>query len=193
MTKDEDSAKIFIDHVENKFIKNLEITFKYIRITEDYALALDDDQIEQVFQASVRLATAIVRYFHGTTSQLNSQAQFDPNSLGSISSGMSGGRTSLNEILKGDTLAPVRGRILQYNEKLGFPRALGQGVLSRNNKRQDILEWLSPGSSWDRHNSFRSRRIKGIGQWFIESRSYQQWSNGMGPSVLGCHGMGKFI
>ena len=92
-----------------------------------------------------------------------------------------------------DRLASVRGCLLQYNESVGITRATNQGDLARNQKRQLILEWLSPGSSWARHETCRGRRIPGIGQWFIETARFKQWSAGNGHSVLFCHGVRRFF
>jgi len=65
------------------------------------------------------------------------------------------------------------------------------GDLGKKQKRQNILEWLSPGDYWQRHNNFRARYVPGIGNWLLESNRFKIWTSGTGSPALICPGSRK--
>jgi|SRR5579871_1767439 len=168
-------------------VNNLQRTFKYISIPQGYVQVLDEEQIDQVNRVAIRLATALIKYLSEATSKLCSAqlGRYLWMMLILV-------RTQWNEILGGDSLSVVRGRILQYNNEVGILRARNQGALARSQYRQDILEWLCPVPSWGRHDNYHDRRIEGIGRSFLDSRVFRQWSSGSGPSNLVCPGPSNF-
>ena len=54
-----------------------------------------------------------------------------------------------------------------------------------------IMRWLSPLEPNDRHQSVRSDRFGGIGDWLLETREFREWSeseSGADNAVLFCSG-----
>jgi len=41
-----------------------------------------------------------------------------------------------------------------------------------------ILEWLSPLEPRLRHNDIRTRRLDGLGDWFLETEDFIKWRDG---------------
>jgi hypothetical protein len=56
-------------------------------------------------------------------------------------------------------------------------------------KREKILEWLSPGSFTTKHEQLRKTRVEGTGQWFLDSDEFRHWVNGAAPQTLLCPGI----
>ncbi|CUS15029.1 unnamed protein product [Tuber aestivum] len=59
-----------------------------------------------------------------------------------------------------------------------------------SNEEQQILLWLSPLESWERHRDFACTRTRGVGKWVLQSSQFRAWQGGGGRSdrVLFCHG-----
>jgi len=54
-----------------------------------------------------------------------------------------------------------------------------------------ILRWLSPLEPNDRHQSVRTERFGGVGDWFLEMGEFREWGDGEGgadQALLFCSG-----
>ena len=54
-----------------------------------------------------------------------------------------------------------------------------------------IQEWLSPLKLHQRHQDVRAERFDGVGDWFLETSEFREWSKGEGgfrERVLFCSG-----
>lgn len=57
-------------------------------------------------------------------------------------------------------------------------------------KLEDILEWLSPGTHFKTHEDKRAEKAEDTGDWFLNSKPFQDWINGHSFNLLFCHGKG---
>jgi len=61
-----------------------------------------------------------------------------------------------------------------------------------DDEKRQILEWLSPLEPNQRHHGVRNERIDGVGNWFLETDEFREWSGASGgdnvPQVLFCYG-----
>jgi len=60
-------------------------------------------------------------------------------------------------------------------------------------ERSKILAWLSPLKPWIRHNDIRTRRVKDVGDWLLQTEEYWNWFDGVrggeyDNSALFCYG-----
>ena len=60
-------------------------------------------------------------------------------------------------------------------------------------QRSQILSWLSPLEPQKRHHDIRTRRVKEVGDWLLQTEEYQNWFSGTPESksdgsALFCHG-----
>ena len=54
-----------------------------------------------------------------------------------------------------------------------------------------IMHWLSPLEPNSRHQSVRTDRLGGVGDWFLETSEFREWRDGEGgpdKAVLVCSG-----
>jgi len=54
-----------------------------------------------------------------------------------------------------------------------------------------IREWLSPLKPQQRHQGVRANRLDGVGDWFLETNEFREWSSrgdGFLEQVLFCSG-----
>jgi len=53
-----------------------------------------------------------------------------------------------------------------------------------------IMRWLSPLEPNSRHQGVRTERLGGIGDWFLETKEFCEWSSedGTDKAVLFCSG-----
>ena len=54
-----------------------------------------------------------------------------------------------------------------------------------------IMRWLSPLEPNNRHQSVRTDRFDGVGDWFLETREFREWrasEDGADKAVLFCSG-----
>ena len=45
-------------------------------------------------------------------------------------------------------------------------------------ERSQILAWLSPLEPQRRHHDIRTRRVKEVGDWLLQTEEYQNWISG---------------
>jgi len=58
-------------------------------------------------------------------------------------------------------------------------------------KNPQILEWLSPLKPHLRHKDVRTRRLDGLGDWFLQTEDFVNWrddKDGSGRATLFCSG-----
>ena len=46
--------------------------------------------------------------------------------------------------------------------------------------RAEILTWLSPFEPYLRHHEIRTNRVKGVGDWVLQTEEFRSWWNGDG-------------
>jgi len=54
-----------------------------------------------------------------------------------------------------------------------------------------IMRWLSPLEPDDRHDSLRTNRFEGVGDWLLETSEFREWrgsEGGVDQAVLFCSG-----
>ena len=61
------------------------------------------------------------------------------------------------------------------------------------NREEDaqVMSWLSPLEPGSRHDSVRTKRFAGVGNWFLETGEFREWRGGEGgadKAVLFCSG-----
>ena len=79
---------------------------------------------------------------------------------------------------------PVTGNINSFNNADNLNR-------ETDVERQRILQWLSPLKPLQRHRGLRTERVKGVGNWVLETTEFRKWSNtddGRAGAVLFCYG-----
>ena len=59
--------------------------------------------------------------------------------------------------------------------------------------RSQLLAWLSPLEPSLRHQDIRERRVRGVGEWLLQTKEFRSWrAGGVGDesdgAVLFCHG-----
>ena len=75
----------------------------------------------------------------------------------------------------------------KYVESMGFLTATMTAELlhhDKNERREKMLIWLWTGDYWNRHQLLRSQRVAGMGEWFLQCESFQQWKSGTGSHLL---------
>ena len=60
-------------------------------------------------------------------------------------------------------------------------------------EKSQIMAWLSPLEPQRRHHDIRTRRVGGVGDWFLQTEEYQNWFAGIrggkcDGSALFCNG-----
>jgi len=85
-----------------------------------------------------------------------------------------------------------------YSVSLGNSNAhCGNVIGSFNNafynpdEDAQIMRWLSPLEPKDRHQSVRTDRLDGVGDWFLETSEFREWRSNEGgadKAVLFCSG-----
>lgn len=61
-------------------------------------------------------------------------------------------------------------------------------VNQNEQKRQEILQWLSPLNFAPQQSDLSGRRQKGTGLWLLESKIFQEWVSNEGKTLV-CRGM----
>ena len=57
-----------------------------------------------------------------------------------------------------------------------------------NERRRKILEWLSPNSFEEIHESNFGKRFQGTGQWLLDDSRFISWRDKAQSALLWCHG-----
>jgi hypothetical protein len=62
-------------------------------------------------------------------------------------------------------------------------------------KRKEILGWLSPANFYSQQSDFIKRQQEGTGKWLLESNKFQEWQHGKKQTLFcpGIPGAGKTI
>ena len=59
----------------------------------------------------------------------------------------------------------------------------------KSDEDPQIMRWLSPLESSNRHQGVRTDRFDGVGDWLLETIEFRQWSDGgADKAVLFCSG-----
>ena len=64
-------------------------------------------------------------------------------------------------------------------------------IIYRSDEEARILRWLSPLEPTNRHQSVRTDRFDGVGDWFLETSEFREWrgrEGGANKAVLFCSG-----
>src|SRR2546423_528092 len=83
--------------------------------------------------------------------------------------------------------------VVEVNRKLNIMQLdqksfiLDQEKRTRDQESQDILDWLSPLSFWEKQNDTIQRREPGTGEWLLNDPLFTKWLDGTN-SVLWCPG-----
>jgi len=60
-----------------------------------------------------------------------------------------------------------------------------------SNEDAEIMRWLSPLEPNNRHQSLRTDRLGGVGDWLLDIREFREWrgsEDGVDKAVLFCSG-----
>lgn len=63
--------------------------------------------------------------------------------------------------------------------------------ISVSDERPQVLEWLSPSASRERHQTVRETRVDGVGDWLLHDRRFSTWRTSEDQAVnpvLLCYG-----
>ena len=69
--------------------------------------------------------------------------------------------------------------------------------ISVSDEKRQVLEWLSPLASRERHQAVRDARVDGVGEWVLRTERFSTWctseTGGAKPVLLCCGapGVGK--
>ena len=64
-------------------------------------------------------------------------------------------------------------------------------TINNSNEDAQVMRWLSPLEPGYRHDSVRTSRFAGVGNWLLETSEFQEWRGGEGgahKAVLFCSG-----
>ena len=64
-------------------------------------------------------------------------------------------------------------------------------TFNKSDEDAQIMRWLSPLEPNNRHQSVRTGRLGGVGDWLLETSEFREWSRGEGDAgegVLFCSG-----
>lgn len=87
---------------------------------------------------------------------------------------------------------------MTYNDSRGCGNVIDSNNTETNNysiyvsdERQQVLEWLSPLTSRERHRNVRDARMDGVGDWLLRTEIFSAWrvsGNQVAKPVLLCYG-----
>lgn len=98
--------------------------------------------------------------------------KWDPNDIRDLRSRMTSNITALNTFTTSNIRDNVNKLVASQDEQ----------------KRQEILDWLTPVDSFAQQSDFIRRRQPGTGQWLLDSPEYNKWKVAKGE-ILFCHGI----
>jgi len=64
-------------------------------------------------------------------------------------------------------------------------------IVNSADEKSELLQWLSPLASQDRHQDVRAGRFDGVGDWLLHTNEFREWRGseaGAGRAVLFCSG-----
>jgi len=64
-------------------------------------------------------------------------------------------------------------------------------IVNPADEESELLRWLSPLESQDKHQDVRADRFDGIGDWLLHTNEFREWRGseaGAGGAVLFCSG-----
>lgn len=64
-------------------------------------------------------------------------------------------------------------------------------IISVPDEKRQVLEWLSPLASRERHHAVRDARVDGVGDWLLSTETFSAWHILEGQTtkpVLLCYG-----
>ncbi|KAI5818441.1 hypothetical protein BZA77DRAFT_342841 [Pyronema omphalodes] len=63
-------------------------------------------------------------------------------------------------------------------------------IESVDQEMESLLQWISPLEPHTRHQDIRSKRLKNIGKWFLESEIFRNWQDKSHEvNIFGCYGI----
>ena len=68
---------------------------------------------------------------------------------------------------------------------------LNECNISISDEKRQVLEWISPLASRERHQAVRDSRVEGVGDWLLRDQSFSTWcalEAGVVKPVLFCYG-----
>ena len=85
----------------------------------------------------------------------------------------------------------ISGNIDSFNINNSFNKVWNNCTVA--DEDSGILAWLSPLDPHIRHHDIRTRRVDKVGDWFLQTREYQNWLGGIGQDgsdgrALFCYG-----
>jgi len=97
-----------------------------------------------------------------------------------------------------DEMNPVthQNRVLSINNNCGNTKGSYNNVwnncnISVSDEKRQVLEWLSPLASRERHQAVRDSRADGVGDWLLHTQEFSTWRSlqeGAAQPVLLCYG-----
>ena len=103
---------------------------------------------------------------------------------------------SLSEVLNAvSSLAEIQksmtslGETVQNIERIALESREHEFHLSREQKKQAVLQWLSPLDFRPKQLDTLSRRTPSTGEWLLIEENFKSWVDGSGPSCLFCSGI----
>ena len=98
----------------------------------------------------------------------------------------------------GDEMNPMAhgNRVISINNNCGNVMESNNNVwnncnISISDEKRQVLEWLSPLASRERHQAVRDSRADGVGDWLLHTREFSTWRTleaGPARPVLLCYG-----
>ena len=82
-------------------------------------------------------------------------------------------------------------RISGGNVYSGNINSFNNTTIYKSERDAQIMRWLSPLETGNRHDSVRSDRFEGVGGWFLKTSEFRQWQEdegGADKAVLFCSG-----
>ena len=110
---------------------------------------------------------------------------------------------SISEVLNAvSSLAEIQesmtslGEIVQNIEQIALESRERESQVSKEQKKQEVLQWLSTLNFRPKQLDTLSRRIPSTGEWLLVEENFKSWVDGSGSSCLFCSGIpggGKII
>ena len=81
------------------------------------------------------------------------------------------------------------GESVQNIERLALESREAESQASKERKKQEVLQWLSPFDFRPKQLDTLSRRTPSTGEWLLVEENFQSWVDGSGSSCLFCSGI----